>query len=107
MAAFWAPTQAALGPLVPAPALTDKLLQKPPFRFIHEIIMTLLAQYGFAKGLIREEEYDAKAFEDKERKIAFLERVIFLVNRLLGVTLAVRASKITSGSEPENTNEFL
>eukprot|EP00667_Euglena_gracilis_P015915 EG_transcript_16599 len=73
----------------------------------NEFLTTFLALHGSAKGLVQEEEYDTKVFEDKERKVAFLERVILLVNRLLGVTLAVRASKTTSGSEPENTNEFL
>jgi len=104
---FWEETQKELGAVIQSPPLTEKLLRKPPFRFVHDIIMSLLQTYGFARGLIADAERDARAFEEKEQKVAFLEKVILLTARILRTTLPVRASKITSGGEVENTNEFL
>jgi len=34
-------TQDTLGRIVKKPPLTDKLLQKPPFRFLHDIITSV------------------------------------------------------------------
>lgn len=35
-------TQDTLGQYVKRPPLTEKLLKKPPFRFLHDIITTVL-----------------------------------------------------------------
>ena len=88
-----------LGAVLTSPSLTEKLLKKPPFRFIHDIIMSLHKSYGFAKGLLTAEEMDAKWFEAKEQKIVFLEKLIQFVMEVTQIKLPVRASKITSGSE--------
>lgn len=34
-------TQNSLGKFVKRPPLTDKLLKKPPFRFLHDIVTTV------------------------------------------------------------------
>ncbi|EFN90131.1 TRAF3-interacting protein 1 isoform X2 [Harpegnathos saltator] len=96
-------TQDILGKYFKKPPLTDKLLRKPPFRFLHDIISTVIAQTGFLEGLFTEEELNSDNIKDKEAKLAFLTKLIDVVS----ANLTVRASKIISGQEATKTNELL
>jgi TRAF3-interacting protein 1 len=40
-------TQNLLQPLIKRPTLKDKHLQKPPFRFLHDILTGLRAEHNF------------------------------------------------------------
>lgn len=39
-------TQISLGKYIKRPPLTDKLLKKPPFRFLHDIITSVSIDYS-------------------------------------------------------------
>lgn len=39
-------TQTSLGKYVKRPPLSEKLLKKPPFRFLHDIITTVCIDYA-------------------------------------------------------------
>ncbi|KMQ96605.1 traf3-interacting protein 1 [Lasius niger] len=100
-------TQDLLGKYFKKPPLTEKLLRKPPFRFLHDIITAIIKETGFLKGLFTEEELNSDNIKDKEAKLAFLTKLIDVVRLISGANLMVRASKIISGQEPTKTNELL
>ena len=100
-------TQDTLGKIIKKPPLTEKLLTKPPFRFLHDIITEVIRTTGFMKGLFTDEEMDSKNVTSKELKIAFLQKVITCVSMVTGQSIAVRPNKVIAGHEPEHTNELL
>lgn len=99
-------TQDTLGKVIKKPPLTEKLLSKPPFRFLHDIITEVVKNTGFLKGLYTADEMNSANVKEKEAKIIFLQKAIDVVGMING-QLSVRPSKIVAGHEPEKTNEFL
>lgn len=99
-----------LGPLIDRPKLTTKLLEKPPFRFLHDIYMSVVSQTNFGEGLYSGAELDGKGIDSKEGKQSFLDKMINCVYLYLGgfpIDDIVKSSKIVAGKEPEKTNMFL
>ena len=43
-------TQASLGKIIKKPPLTDKLLTKPPFRFLHDVFSVVIKDTGALQG---------------------------------------------------------
>uniref|UniRef100_A0A1B0D8H1 TRAF3-interacting protein 1 n=1 Tax=Phlebotomus papatasi TaxID=29031 RepID=A0A1B0D8H1_PHLPP len=100
-------TQETLGKFVKRPPLTDKLLMKPPFRFLHDVINVVIKETGFLKGLYTVEELNSENVRDRDAKIKFLEKLINIVEMVTKADLKVRPSKIVAGQEVEKTNELL
>jgi hypothetical protein len=77
-------------------------------RFIHDILTATIESTGFPDGLFAPQELDSSSFkDDKHAKLAFLEKIIHLVNVGSGYALEVSSSKIIAGLEPLNTNTLL
>ncbi|CAG5110540.1 Oidioi.mRNA.OKI2018_I69.chr2.g4931.t1.cds [Oikopleura dioica] len=100
-------TQQVLGKIIQKPALTEKLLSRPPFRFLHDIITNLMKKTGFFTGLFPKELLDGKAITDKNDKLKFLQLVIDCISFVSGKNVDVKAAKIVAGQEAEQTNKLL
>mmetsp|Transcript_37601 Transcript_37601/g.81935 ORF Transcript_37601/g.81935 Transcript_37601/m.81935 type:complete len:745 (-) Transcript_37601:1327-3561(-) len=98
-------TQRVLQPLFTKPKLSTKLLTKPPFRFIHDIVTATLKSTGFPHGYFTSDELNSKAFSEKSQKLAFLNKLLLLLREYQA--LDVRSEEIVAGLEPVNTNALL
>jgi TRAF3-interacting protein 1 len=87
--------------------MTEKLLTRPPFRYIHDIISATIEKTGWGAGLFIGEEANSKGIEDKDQKIFILQKVLDLTQMCLQEEIDVRPIKIVAGQECENTNLFL
>lgn len=100
-------TQSMLGGLIRKPKLAEKLLGKPPFRFLYDIVMEVKNVSGFANGLFTEEESSSANVTSKEQKINFLDKIIMLVGVQLNTIVEARPAKIVAGLDAHLTNTFL
>lgn len=104
-------TISVLQPLIKKPVLKAALLEKPPFRFLHDIVTSLIASPTAPfppAALFSPELLQSDTVKDnKELKQAFLTRLIAIVSAVNGQPLDVSVSKILAGAEPEKTNRLL
>uniref|UniRef100_A0A8D2GIW4 TRAF3-interacting protein 1 n=1 Tax=Urocitellus parryii TaxID=9999 RepID=A0A8D2GIW4_UROPR len=100
-------TQEALGKVIRRPPLTEKLLSKPPFRYLHDIVTEVIRTTGFMKGLYTDVEMKSDNVKDKDAKISFLQKAIDVVVMVSGEPLLAKPARIVAGHEPERTNELL
>ena len=100
-------TQNSLGTIIKAPKLTEKLLNKPPFRFLHDIVTSFLKTTGFPEGYFTPDELDSGKVSDKESKVAFLIKLIAIIEAGCGETVNAKPGVIVTGAEPENTCDML
>jgi len=87
--------------------MTEKLLSKPPFRYLHDIFSATNAATGFGNGLYSGPELDGKAIADKDAKVSYLTKMISLTELVIGEEIDVRPAKIVAGQEPDKTNFLL
>ncbi len=53
-------TQDTLGKVIKKPPLTEKLLNKPPFRFLHDVITEVIKNTNVLKGLFKSDELNSE-----------------------------------------------
>lgn len=77
--------------------MTEKLLCKPPFRYLHDIYTATLKGTGFGAGLFQGDELNSKSFEDKESKLGFLVKIITLTEMVVQEKIDIKPSMVLAG----------
>ncbi len=72
--------------LITKPKLAPKLLERPPFRFIQDIVISTHQRTGFGSGVFTEadltSEKDAKM--DGKQKLSWLKKLVDVVSVVRG-----------------------
>ena len=82
-------------------------MQKPPFKFLHDVISEVQRNRGFAPGLYDDHELSKDSITDKEAKVTYLRKMISVVEMVSGQPVPCDPLKVVAGLEPEATNTFL
>lgn len=89
------------------PKMTEKLLTKPPFRYLHDIFTATMNKTGFGQGMFQGEELNSKSFEDKESKLGWLVKIITLTEMIIGEKIDIKPSMVLAGQHADKTNIWL
>jgi len=90
------------------PPLSVKLLSRPPFKFIHDLVTEIMKMLeDIPERLFYSRELDKNSFETKEQKTQYLEKLVSWASYLVGHRVDVAVRNILAGKEPEKTNRFL
>ncbi|XP_060875849.1 TRAF3-interacting protein 1 [Metopolophium dirhodum] len=99
--------QLTLSKYINKPQLTEKLLNKPPFKFLHDIVTNVIQSTGYLTDVFTDEEIISTNVTTKESKIKFLEKLITAIQSTTNKTISARPSKIVAGLEVTKTLELL
>ena len=94
----------------PIPALTDKMLSRPPFMFLYTLIKSMVLSAGDSMdGLLLAEEVSENPTFTKSSKIKFLVRILHTVQHITGerVDIFVSPAKVISGKDVMATHFLL
>ena len=108
MSDYWSETGKMFGSLIEKPKMTEKLLKKPPPKYIYDIILNTMKKTGFPKGLFNAEEEDHKYFEaDAHHKLDILQKAIDITKIVMNENFEIKCTNILKGEQPDKTNYFL
>ena len=108
MSDYWTETSKMFSSLISKPKMTEKLLKKPPPKYIYDIILNTMAKTGFPKGLYTAEEEDHKYFEsDAHHKLDILQKAIDITKIVMNENFEIKCTNILKGEQPDKTNYFL
>jgi hypothetical protein len=103
----WEDTKKLMEQITMKPSMKEKLLRRPPFRYLHDILMGVNRETSFFTGLYKGDETHSELLQGKDAKINFLTKAIKHVNNFYETELKVDPLKIVAGKEAHLTNRFL
>lgn len=107
LAQLMAQVQAELGAVISKPKLAERLLERPPFRYLYDIFVAVAEQTGFGANLLQGEELNITKDTSKQTKVDVLTKFVDCVGHARGGPVDVSVLKIVTGKEPERTNALL
>jgi hypothetical protein len=99
-------TSEMISAIISKPAMKPKLLGRPPFRFLHDVMFNIMNKTAFAIDKFSDEEKDSKAMP-KSSRVTVLQKIIDITSQTLGIDINVAPSKVTAGKECEKPRVFL
>ncbi|OAF71626.1 hypothetical protein A3Q56_00600 [Intoshia linei] len=101
-------TKDEMSKIINKPKMTPKLLSKPPFRFIHDIVTNINVITGIFKNVsFTEFELHSQNMKNREDKINFLKKLFLFIEETTNEKVVCRPSKLVAGLEPNQTNIML
>ena len=98
MSDYWSETGKLFGSLIEKPKMTEKLLKKPPPKYIYDIILNTMKKTNFPNGLLTDQEMDHKYFEaDPHHKIGILQKVIDITKIVMNENFDIKTTNILKG----------
>jgi TRAF3-interacting protein 1 len=83
------------GKLFDKPRMTERLLVKPPPKYIYEMIISTLAKTGFPKDLFSEDELNPTFFDaDVKNKLEIFQKTIDITKIVNSDNFEIDAKKI-------------
>jgi len=73
MTEYWSKTKELYTGYIDYPDMTDKLLKRPPFKYILSIFISVNKKTGFAEGLFDSKYLQKKFYDSPDKKIKFLK----------------------------------
>ena len=104
----WRDTFKMYASLIQKPIMTEKLIKRPPPKYIFDIIKSTMKVTGFPKGLFTDLELDSRYFaSDPHHKLYFLKKAVDITRLVMKENFEIKCSNILKGTETEQTNYFL